>query len=120
MPLFSMTGALYLGLVALSFAIGSYLVNVTPANARGCNGVVNQFEWGCAYWDNNNGPQFPHYREPAPARVVAPIKPVIVRRTNPPVVQRNSTSGLVSPGRGILVSQGGGNLISNDGGSLHR
>ena len=36
----------------------------TPANAgTGCNGVVNPLVWGCAPWDNNNGPNFPYYKK---------------------------------------------------------
>lgn len=43
------------------------------AGAKGCNGVVNQLVWGCAAWDNNNGPQYPNYRAPTPqASVLRP------------------------------------------------
>lgn len=34
-----------------------------PANAAGCNGVVNPFVWGCAPWDNNNGPNYPYFKK---------------------------------------------------------
>jgi hypothetical protein len=41
----------------------------SAALANGCNGVVSQLEWGCAAWDNNNGPQFPHYNKTGAAQV---------------------------------------------------
>ena len=35
-----------------------------PAQAgTGCNGVINPLVWGCAPWDNNNGPNFPYYKK---------------------------------------------------------
>jgi len=43
-----------------------------PAKASGCNGVVSPLEWGCAPWDNNNGPQYPHYQQPPPAAAATP------------------------------------------------
>ena len=45
-------------------ATGAWLMSAGEAGAAGCNGVVDQFKWGCAAWDNNNGPQFPHYKAP--------------------------------------------------------
>ena len=54
-----------LALVAATGGAGS-------AAAAGCNGVVNQLVWGCAAWDNNNGPQYPNWKGAPPARAPAP------------------------------------------------
>ena len=85
-----------LGFAAVATAAS--LVVSSPASANGCNGVVSPAEWGCAPWDNNNGPQFKHYRATpaAPSRAVAA-----------PVV----------PGRNATVNNGAG-IISNDGASV--
>lgn len=126
----------YVGLIA-TLAGGMALLN-GPAQAAGCNGHVNQFEWGCAAWDNNNGPQFPHYVKPATTSHAAPAPlkvapkvaapPPAPHLAAPPPVARNgggimtnssgnaisnNGSALISPGnRNGVVSQGGGNLIS--------
>jgi hypothetical protein len=103
--------------IAMSILLAGTALSMlsAPASARGCNGVVNQFEWGCAAWDNNNGPQFPHYKAPAqPARVAPP--PAAANRS-PQVVNRNGSVGnaggtLISPGNrngNGIVAQGGGN-----------
>src|SRR5690606_27058383 len=42
---------------SLAVAVGLIAMWAAPAHAAGCNGVVNIFQWGCAPWDNNNGPQ---------------------------------------------------------------
>ena len=86
----------------------------TDAAAAGCNGVVDQFKWGCAAWDNNNGPQFPHYKPPkkaqAPARVQAPARP------SAPVAGH-----AVAPNQGNrLIGNDGASLVGNDGASLRR
>jgi len=103
MSFFSVKRALCFGLVALSFVMGSYFINLTPAHARGCNGVVNQFEWGCAYWDNNNGPQFPHYVAPRPA------PPAVIQRGAQPSIRSNNQQ-MIRPYNGArIVPCGGGN-----------
>src|SRR5262249_24350338 len=96
------------------------------AQANGCNGVVDQGTWGCAFWDSDNGPQFPQYKGPAkpaaPAHVVAPPKP---QAPPPSVLQHNSGNSLVNTNGGNvvgnhgngMVSQGGGNAVSNNGSS---
>lgn len=56
-----------LGLAALGLTIGASLLTIDEASAKGCNGVVNPAVWGCAPWDNNNGPKFPNYKAPASA-----------------------------------------------------
>ena len=99
------------------------------ASAKGCNGYVNQLEWGCAAWDNNNGPQYPHYKKPetkpqqvAPAHNVVPPASVAAR----PAVAPNGASGIVAQGAGNIVAQGAGNataknsagMISTNGGGM--
>ena len=88
-----------LALVALITATAA----ATSATAAGCNGVVNQVVWGCAAWDNNNGPQFPNWRggsSPAPAAAVG--SSLAARPAN----------GLVAAGAGNLVAAGAGNLVA--------
>ena len=85
--------------------MGAAFLPTSAAFAKGCNGVVSQLEWGCAAWDNNNGPQFAHYKkQPTSTPPAAKVSPP--PRANP--VVRAPTLG---NGNGI-VSQGGGNLIS--------
>lgn len=67
------------------------ILAASPASARGCNGVVNQLVWGCAAWDNNNGPQYPNWHG-APAR--------------------NPSAGAINRNQSGIVAQGGGNLYS--------
>ena len=122
------------------FGIGAALLALPTsfAEAKGCNGYVNQFEWGCAAWDNNNGPKFPHYHgasQPAkappaaaPAKVAAPaitlqrpaaplIAPPATTQSGSHVVNTNG-SNIVSQGGGNIVSQGGGNIVSQGGGNF--
>lgn len=47
--------------LAAMTAVGTVLAS-TPVLAAGCNGVVDVFRWGCAPWDNNNGPRYPYYK----------------------------------------------------------
>ncbi len=93
-------------LTFLSAIAGIVIVSALPAAANGCNGVVSQLEWGCAAWDNNNGPQFPHYNKTA-----APARPAASQ------VMGNG-NGLVASGGGNLVASGGGNLVASGGGNL--
>lgn len=81
------------------------LAAALPAAAKGCNGVVNVAVWGCAPWDNNNGPQFPNYR---PAR--APVAP-------PPAIIRPQ-AGVIAAGGGNVIAAGGGNVIAAGGGNV--
>jgi len=96
-------------------AAGGVLLSLGQAEAAGCNGHVNVAEWGCAPWDNNNGPQFPHYvapAKPAPAHV-APAPPLV--KAAPPKIVAPSHPG---PANGLLSTNGGnaagGKIISDN------
>jgi hypothetical protein len=83
----------------------------TPALANGCNGYVNQFEWGCAAWDNNNGPQYPHYhgsaRQPMNIRRGATAQ----YRSNAGMNVRGNlnAAGVIPAGAGNVIPAGAGN-----------
>jgi hypothetical protein len=97
--------------ITLGFAAAS-----APASAgTGCNGVVNQLVWGCAFWDNNNGPNFPYYRNPKTNTINIPkTKETQIRVIDgQQQVQHN--------GRWMgVVSTDGASLIATDGSSLRR
>jgi hypothetical protein len=93
------------------------------ARAKGCNGVVDQLKWGCAAWDNNNGPQYPHYKapqtaQPAPAKVAPAPTAARAPALQPP--KPNAGSGIVSRDGAGVISRDGAGLIGNDGASLRR
>jgi hypothetical protein len=112
-------------------AAGGLLMTMGHVQAAGCNGHVNPAEWGCAPWDNNNGPRYPHYKAPQkhaapPAAHVQPqVKPQV--QTPPQSVFQNHNGGGImgnsggnvvgNHGNGV-VSQGGGNAISNNGSAV--
>ncbi|MCP3734242.1 hypothetical protein M9979_05045 [Sphingomonas sp. RP10(2022)] len=113
--------------LALAITVAaSGLSTATPAFARGCNGVVEFWTWGCAYWDNNNGPNFKYYKKQA-VPVAIPKSGIAVKvkdgqayanvnGQDKPIV--NGVSGLVAAGGGNLVAAGGGNLVAAGGGNL--
>ncbi len=88
-------------LAVLSFgAIGASVLTAAPASANGCNGVVSLAEWGCAPWDNNNGPQYPYYQgsaNPAPIRIAhdAPAQQATQAPT-PPITAQAAPAPQVS------------------------
>lgn len=109
-----------LAAVAVSMAGGA----AAPALAAGCNGVVNIFKWGCAPWDNNNGPQHPYYVKKTVG--IAPGTPVKCERGAclayvngawVPVVLPSGAQ-LVGNDGASLVAAGGGNLVAAGGGNL--
>ncbi|MDB5863259.1 MAG: hypothetical protein JWO70_1065 [Betaproteobacteria bacterium] len=119
------------GLAILGLAAGISFLGSNDAGAKGCNGVVNQLEWGCAAWDNNNGPEYPHYKKPdsaQPAAKTAPPAPTVAAppaaalqpRAAAPIISTNGT-GIIAQGGGNAVSksgiiaQGGGNAVSKSG-----
>ena len=83
----------------------------SPSVAKGCNGYVSQFEWGCAPWDNNNGPKFPHYRGPAQQARVQPQVTAIRQDAKPDVRSTRSSNGasVINTNGSNIVAQGGGN-----------
>ena len=80
------------------------LAVATPALANGCNGVVSQLEWGCAAWDNNNGPQFPHFRGAASTPKV-------------PAASSSNPGNVYSNGNGIISTNGTG-IMGNNGANI--
>lgn len=95
-------GAVALGILGLTAAM--------PASAgTGCNGVINPFVWGCAPWDNNNGPQFPYYKK---TRITIP-------KEGTQIVNKNGTQMALRNGTYYpLVTNGGGTLVTNGGSTL--
>ena len=108
----SLKSNLLLGAVLIA-GVGS----AAPAFA-GCNGVVDQLRWGCAVWDNNNGPQYPYYKAkfiPVPGLNVPAGTALQVRGAD---LVDAKTGKLVASGGGNLVASGGGNLVASGGGNL--
>lgn len=110
-----------LAAVAIAFA-GTGLV-ASPAYAgTGCNGVVNIFVWGCAPWDNNNGPKYPYYKK-RETSVQAPRGSKITVKDGHAMVNVNGreypvvggASGVVAAGGGNVVAAGGGNVVAAGG-----
>lgn len=90
---------------AFAAAVVAAGVFATPAAAaRGCNGVVNPLVWGCAPWDNNNGPQFPYFKK---KQVPIPRAQAQVFNERGVQMVRDLRSGAVYP----LIGQAAGNLI---------
>jgi hypothetical protein len=89
----------------------------SDASAKGCNGVVNQLEWGCAAWDNNNGPQYPHYKKPEaqPAAKSPSVPPPAAAAASAAAVQQRNGAPIISTNGGGIVAQGGGNAVNKSG-----
>lgn len=109
-----------LSLVASAAAMSLFS---TPAHARGCNGIVQQWRWYCAIWDNNNGPNFPFWTKAqtsipggAQVRIKDSSAEVLVNGQWLPVV--GGTSAIVAAGGGNIVAAGGGNIVAAGGGNL--
>ncbi len=85
-------------------------VAATPAAAgTGCNGVVNIFVWGCAPWDNNNGPNYPYYRK----------KAVSIPRQGTQIVTKDGVKMALRNGQYYpLIGNDSGSLIGQDGGTF--
>jgi hypothetical protein len=108
----------YLAIAILGLAVGGSFLAAGPAAAgTGCNGVVSMAEWGCAPWDNNNGPQFPHFKHPAaaaPSRA-APSTALAGRNANGIMV--NNGANVISNDGASVVSHDGASLVGNSGGT---
>ena len=104
-------------------AAGACGVSAT-ASAAGCNGVVDQFKWGCAAWDNNNGPQYPNYKPPKqasqPAQPKTTVKAAPAHQAQQPKIAPNASAGIISRDGAGLIGQDGSTLVGNDGASLRR
>ncbi len=89
----------------------------TPASAgTGCNGVVNIFQWGCAPWDNNNGPQYPYFKKKT-VRVPAGT-PMKTERGQSFALVNGQWAPMVAAGGGNMVAAGGGNMVAAGGGNV--
>ena len=75
----------------------------------GCNQVVNIFVWGCAPWDNNNGPKFPYFRK---AVIEIPKKDaqLVSKSGSNAVLYKGTYYPLISNDGGGIVAAGGGNF----------
>ena len=100
--------------ILVRFALASVAVAAlsysAPAFAgTGCNGVVNVFVWGCAPWDNNNGPKYPYYRK----------KVVTLPAQGTQIVEKNGVKMALHNGNYYpLIGQDGAGIISRDGAGL--
>lgn len=108
---------------ALAAAAGLYFASTASAPAAtagsygtGCNGVVNILVWGCAPWDNNNGPKYPYYRKKKQQLPASQTQ--IVERNGQKMALYNGQyyplagAPVISPGGANVVASGGGNMIS--------
>jgi hypothetical protein len=94
---------------AIIIALSTIAVS-TPASAgTGCNGVVNIFVWGCAPWDNNNGPRFPYFRKKA-TTIPAQGTQIVTERG----VRMALRNGTYYP----LIGQDGAGVIGQDGAGI--
>ena len=85
----------------------------------GCNGIVNQFIWGCAFWDNNNGPQYPFYKKKVvniPASASVPAGTLLKVRGADLVDARSGR--VVAAGAGNVVAAGAGNVVAAGAGNV--
>jgi hypothetical protein len=101
------------GVAALALAVGACFLTINDASAKGCNGVVDQWTWGCAAWDNNNGPQYPHYK--APKTAPAPARPAPAPQVQRPVIAPNSSAGIVANNGGRVIGQNGAGVVGQNG-----
>jgi hypothetical protein len=102
---------------SLAVAVGLIAMWAAPAHAAGCNGVVNIFQWGCAPWDNNNGPQYPYYRKKQ-VTMTAPRGSRITVKDGHAMVNINGRDYPVVGGASSVISAGGGNVVSAGGGNV--
>jgi hypothetical protein len=101
----------------ISFVATALLVGAAnSASAKGCNGHVEPLRWGCAAWDNNNGPNYPYYK--APARQQAqPTVPQTALASHSLTVPLSSVRGY-PVGSTVVVNGVAYKLISQDGGGF--
>lgn len=120
-----MKSALWKKTVGTAVLLSAVGVSAPAYAGTGCNGVVNIFVWGCAPWDNNNGPKYAYYKKrqvsmrvPQGAKIT--IKDghavVTVNGRNYPVI--GGANGVVAAGGGNVVAAGGGNVVAAGGMNL--
>jgi hypothetical protein len=109
--------------IALAVVVVSSIgVYSASAAAAGCNGVVNPAVWGCAPWDNNNGPKFPNYK---PKKAPQPAAAPAAKTTPTPLAQRpvahpGNASGIISRDGAGIISRDGAGIISRDGAVMRK
>ena len=92
-------------------AAAGFVTIATPASAgTGCNGVINPFVWGCAPWDNNNGPNFPYFKK---SKITIPKAQAQIFNEKGAQMVKDLRTGAVHP----LIGQAGGNVIATGGGN---
>lgn len=97
--------------VTVCAAVFSFAALATPATAgTGCNGVINPLVWGCAPWDNNNGPKFPYFKK---VQINIPQKQAQIFTKDGVQLVRDLRNGQVSP----VITVSGGNVIAAGGGN---
>jgi len=110
--------SIHVKLAAVAIAIAATGVVASPAYAgTGCNGVVNIFVWGCAPWDNNNGPKYPYYKKRATS-VQAPRGSKITVKDGHAMVNIGGREYPVVGGVSSVVASGGGNVVAAGGGNV--
>lgn len=108
-------------LMAAGIVAGS--AAAAPPMASGCNGVVNIFVWGCAPWDNNNGPKYPYYRKKVVSKYAPPGSKVITDR-GATMIDINGVkypiadARVVAAGGANVVAAGGANVIAPGGANI--
>lgn len=106
----------FVPLLVGTLALGAY---AGPAYAgTGCNGVVNWLVWGCAGWDNNNGPKFPYYSKKAVPVAIPKGGIAIAVKDGQALATVNGVQMPVIGGAAAIVAQGGGNIVAQGGGNL--
>ncbi|MCP3734317.1 hypothetical protein M9979_05420 [Sphingomonas sp. RP10(2022)] len=109
-------------IITLSALAASALALASPAHASGCNGVVNFFVWGCAPWDNNNGPNYPYYRKKV-VTMKAPAGSRIEEKNGAAMIDINGqkfplANGVIAPGGANVIAPGGANVIAPGGANV--
>lgn len=98
-------------------SIAAATLFATPATAgTGCNGVINILEWGCAPWDNNNGPQFKYWKKQEVNAPVSQVKIVDVKGQR--MAEYKGKTWVIAPGAGNVIAPGAGNVIAPGAGNM--
>lgn len=106
-------------------AVGLLIAGLGASNtaqAAGCNGVVDFFRWGCAPWDNNNGPKFPYYSKKV-VTMRAPAGSRVETKNGASMIDINGVkypvaAGVIAPGGANVIAPGGANVIAPGGANV--